>query len=381
MAGMVVQLLGKEIDSHPPKNFFYGWIPPLLGFLSLGEKFYTVGSQPDPGVIALRILLLSPGYARFGETLSSILASALSPTHPLRSRTLALMVFHKSISGWLSSEMDNIPRKGLGKLLRAVGDPFQFTTDLPLQDVKPGGAVGYEPMMVAVVLIELASSDLWRNHLSRSNFTSCEGIVSTEEGKKVALGCMLETATHSWSKLLCTPAKITAAIRRLEELQCPNTAEVVVLWAWTIGVTDAVDHDAWESILRDTLLFYQTHGKGRLITLKRHIVDANRIMEAKHMKFLLRYYKGPPCRVGSVRYPVPIAEEFEELKSGYLADLRVSRVCQLRRFYHLFGLDPSTWKEEEAVIVEEVGEETDASSGRSVVVPVQFTDQWVCDYP
>jgi len=125
----------------------------------------------------------------------------------------------------------------------------------------------------------------------------------------------------------------------------------------------------------------KTHGKGRLITLKRHIVDADRIMEAKHMKFLLRYYKGPPCRAGSVRYPVPIAEEFEELKSGYLTDLRVSRVCQLRRFYHLFGLDPSTWKEEEAVIVEEVGEETDASSGRSVVVPVQFTDRWVCDYP
>ena len=46
MASTVVRLLGKEVDSHPPKYFVYGWISPLLDFLSLGEKFYAVESPP-----------------------------------------------------------------------------------------------------------------------------------------------------------------------------------------------------------------------------------------------------------------------------------------------------------------------------------------------
>jgi len=84
--------------------------------------------------------------------------------------------------------------------------------------------------------------------------------------------------------------------------------------------------------------------------------------------------------VGSARSPVPIAEELEELEPGYLADLRVSQVCQLRRLYDLFEHDHLTWNEEEAVFVEEVDEERDVLVGRSAVMPAQFTE-WVCDYP
>ena len=85
--------------------------------------------------------------------------------------------------------------------------------------------------------------------------------------------------------------------------------------------------------------------------------------------------------MGSVRIPVPIVEELEEFKPGYLADLRVSQVCQLRRLYYLFGHDNWTRKEEEdAVSVEEVDEEKDVLLGRSAVMPVQFMD-WACDYP
>ena len=51
-----------------------------------------------------------------------------------------------------------------------------------------------------------------------------------------------------------------AAIRHLEELQCPNTAQVVILWAWTVGVANVVDHDAWGSIERNTLHFYKDMG-------------------------------------------------------------------------------------------------------------------------
>ena len=167
--------------------------------------------------MAFRILLFSPGYAHPGPTILPILTLVLLPTHPLKSRCLALKIFHRFVSGWISSETENPQNKELDTLLRAVGDPFQFTPNL---DEQPGDTSGYEPMTATVVLIEFASSNLWRNHLDRSNSTSCEDIVSIREGKRTALGCMLDTATHLWSKFLCTPAKITAAIRRLEELQC-----------------------------------------------------------------------------------------------------------------------------------------------------------------
>lgn len=72
--------------------------------------------------------------------------------------------------------------------------------------------------MKVVVLIEFASSGSWRNHLCRPNSTSCKEIVPTGEGKKSALGYMLGDAIDSWPRFLRTPAKIMAAIERLEEL-------------------------------------------------------------------------------------------------------------------------------------------------------------------
>ena len=84
--------------------------------------------------------------------------------------------------------------------------------------------------------------------------------------------------------------------------------------------------------------------------------------------------------MGSARSPVPIAEELEELEPGYLADLRVSQVCQLQRLYDLLERDHLTWKEGEAVLVEEVDEERDVLVGRSAVMPAQSTE-WACDYP
>ena len=188
---------------------------------------------------------------------------------------------------------------------------------------------------------------------------------------------MLNTATYTWTALLRTPAKITAAIGRLEQLQCLNTAEVVILWTWTTGVASMVGHEAWRSIERITLEFYRTHGIGRLAALRRHIVDTKRTIEVDHMAFLLRSvdYQGSPCRVESLRCPVTITKEVSE---KYFIDLRVSRVCQLRRLYHLFGYDPTTW--EEAVGVEGVGEEMDAEPGGSVIMPIQFM-KWACDCP
>ena len=344
-----------------------------MNFLSLGEQFYSTASPPYPELTALRILSSIPGNFHLSAAILPVPAWTLIPAHPLKSRGLALAAFHRSMVGWFSSQMENIPDNDLDRFLQAVGDPFQFP-DLPLQDRRPVPTADYKPMGVAVILIEFASSDLWRNHLRRSNFASCEEILSTEEGRGDALKCMFHTATHSRLGLLRTPAKIIAAVRRLEELQCLNTAEVVILWAWTAGVADVAGYDAWGSIEHNTLNFYQTHGIRRLTILSRHITDTT--MESSHKLFLCTHYQGFPCRVSGVQQPVPL-EEAEKRWDRWLSEVRVAQACQLRRLYQLFGYDPMTWKE--VVAVEEVDRNPGPLSGWSVT-PTQFTD-WACDYP
>jgi len=244
MASQVVQLLGNHfcsMDPEHPLDVQPAWIPPLLDFLLLCEKFYTTDSPPYPGSTALYILSNSPGSAHLNTTILPILTSTLSPTHPLQSRSSALKAFHRFIPGWFSSQMENIPEKDLDELLQAVGDPFQFTSDPPLDDRQPMDAANYNPMLAVVVLIGFASSDLWRNHLRRSNFTSCEEIVSTEEGLRTAFRSMTDTAAHVLPEFLSNPSKVTAAIRRLEELQCSSTAGVVAAWAQTAGASGGQD--------------------------------------------------------------------------------------------------------------------------------------------
>jgi len=376
IASRIMALLGKYFYFTVPERVPYvqpTWMPPLLGFLSLCEKFYTTESPPYPGFVALRILASAPLLTEFDATILPVLTPILLPTHPLQSRSLALKLFGFT-SRWLS-QMDNVPDQDLDRFLQAVGDPFQSISDPPLQDGQPAFTANYEPMMAAVVLIGLASSDLWQNHLRHSNFTSCEKTVSTEEGKRTALKWMLDEATCSWLKFLHTPARITTATRRLEDLQCLNTAEVVIMWAWTVGVVDPADHDGWRSIGRDTLRLCQTNGVGCPMVLGRHITDTS--MENMHTEYLVGHYEGAPCRVGSVRRSTPALSVSRRLSPRHFTDLRVSQACQLRRLYHLFGYDPTT--QEGAVNVGEGEQAADVSPGPSVA-SVSFMDL-ACDYP
>ena len=80
---------------------------------------------------------------------------------------------------------------------------------------------------------------------------------------------MVDRAYSYRQELLCTATEVVATVGRLEELQCLNTAEVVIMWAWTVGVFDVEDHDTWGLIERSTFSFYQTHGIGRLKALER----------------------------------------------------------------------------------------------------------------
>ena len=119
----------------------------------------------------------------------------------------------------------------LRNLLQAISDPFEFTPDPPLHDKQPSPGVDYDPMMAGVVLIGFASSDLWQIHLQQLNFTSCGNFVSTDEGRKAALKCMTDTVVDAWSGFFCTSSKVAATVKCLEELRCPNTAQVVKEWA------------------------------------------------------------------------------------------------------------------------------------------------------
>ena len=378
-ASEVVQRLGKWFDSARLPIVRRSWIPALFDFLSLCEKFYTTESPPHPGFIALRILSAGPRYDVFSDSAIPVLTSTLLPTHPLRSRRLALKVFDLFAGRWLFMQMGDFRSEDLCGLLQAVGDLFQFL-DPPLQDGEPAVMVGYDPLMAVLLLIEFASSDVWHNHLRRSNFTSCEEIMSTREGKKAALERMFEVTTGSRSALLRTPQNMIAAIERLEEIQCFNTAEVMILWAWTTGVVNPVDREGWRLIGNMTLWFYRAQRRGRLTSLSQHITDTT--MVATHLKFLVRRYGPNPCRVRPPPLPVPPPV-------GHI--LCISRACQLGRLYYLFGYDPATWRETaaaEEVEVEvgveagggvEIGRGVDVSSG-SPVIPGQFTE-WVCDYP
>jgi len=328
MTSEVVRSLGRWFTSSPRPLVRHSWIPTLLGFLSLCEKFYPANSPTHPGFIALHMLSASTGYDGFCEAVLPILTSVLLPTHPLQSRGLALEVFRRSTAEWFSPQAENISSKDLNQFLRAVGDPFQFP-DLSLQDGKPTIAACHKPMMVAVVLIGFASSDLWRIHLRHSNFTSCEEIVATDDGKMAAIECMFGPMARSLSALLYTPAKMITVLKRLEDLRCLNTAEVILLWIWTADVVNPMDHGAWELIRRDTLRFYQTHGIRRLAALSRHITDTTRT--TTYIDFLVKCYGRTPCRA---RKP-PIAAKLPD----NCIDLRIFQVCQLRRLYQLFWSD------------------------------------------
>ena len=371
MASNVAQLLEnlffpKEDNNIPFQRFSVKptWIPPLLGFLSLSEKFYATEPPPYAQYIALRILSAVNELTDSDTKILPILSSTLLPIHPLQSRYLALKVFNASLPVLLSSQMDDAPAGSFKNLLQAVGDPFLFAEDTFLLDRQTRlRETNYKPIDAAVSLINLASSNLWRNHLLPSNFTTCEELLSTEQGKKTAIQHTLCTAFTSRPELPRTVAKVVAAIERLKELQCLNTAEVVIMWAWTIGIFGARDRVAWESIESSTRLFYQAHGMGRLKALERHITSELPLQS----HYFEEHHRGPLCRAARVR---SLASSDSLDWDKYLC---ISQVCRLRRLYFLFGRDP-TKREETGV---------DGIEGMDLpfaVTPFPSVD-WACDYP
>ena len=347
------------------------WTSLLLKFLSLCEKFPTTESPPHPGSIALRILSRC-SHDNFDATHIPTLASMLSPDHPLQSRKLALAAFCRFAPQWFSPQMETVSGHRLNRLLQAVGDPLRFPPE-PLQDQdgELERTTDYEPMEVVVVLIEFASSELWQSHLHPSNFASCEDIASTDD----TLRRMFGTALKKRPGFLCTPTEIVAAIRRLEELQCLHTAQVVIMWAWITGMADTMEQDGWKLVGGETLRFYRAHGTRSLAALKWCIINGD--LKFQRTKLFAARYEGPPFRVRRSRRPSNLSYYQIPYQEEWATDCVISQACRLRRLYHLFGYDPTTW--EEAVGAGEANEKREAIPKHSAT-PDPFVG-WECDYP
>ncbi|KAF9791291.1 hypothetical protein BJ322DRAFT_440144 [Thelephora terrestris] len=209
MASSMVQLLGnfffpkKDYGDISYPEFFVTptRIHLLLGFLSLSEKFYATEPPPYAGSIALRILSVAHVSADFGPTIFPALSLTLLPTHALQSRSLALQVFTASAMVWFSLQMENVAGENLENLLRVVGDPFSFTRDTSPPNPRSHllGPDHSEPIDTAVVLIEFASSDLWRSHLQTSNFITCEEFLSTEKRQEDCDSAHAFTRSKIWA--------------------------------------------------------------------------------------------------------------------------------------------------------------------------------------
>ena len=381
MTSKVVRLLGRYCKSHPNSIHQQStWVPPLLKFLALCENFPATESPPHPGLITLWILSKNPQDADFGPDILPTLASMLSSDHPLRSRKLALAVFGRFTSGWLS-RVETASGHRLDKLLQAVGDPFHFPQEPSRdQDRELERTVGYEPTEVVVVLIEFASSELWRSHLRPSNFTSCEDILSTDNGRTFTLRGMFLIALTELSEFLCTPTKIVTAVRCFEELGCLNTARAVIAWAWVSGMADVMDEDSWKLIEDETLRFYRTHGLRFLAAMKRCIIqNSDGLLQLRQVNYFAARYEGPPFRVKRSRRSSNLSYRTGGIhnRAEWEIDRVISQACQLRRLYLLFGYDPTTWQE--AVRAGEVDENREVLSGHSDTSD-PFVG-WECDYP
>ena len=408
MGSIVVELLGRFLDSGMGHTRVESkWVPYLSDFLLLNEKFYATETPPYPGSTLLRIILTKAFDTNPGTEILPILSLVLRPIHPLQSRSLALEIFNQCLPVFFSPQMENIPAGNFKNLLQAAGDPFLADFDTPpLIWHPPIPGSDPRPIRAAVILITLASSNLWRNYLHPSNFTTCEEFLSTREGKSIVITDMINATQKSlsgsrWffsdlehlqeSRSYWTATMVAAAVGRLEELQCLNAAEVVIMWAWTFGVLDVEDRDAWGLVERSTLLFYQTHGIGRLEHLERHL--ANKI--SCHHDLFFDVIRVPGAYVQPLGPPgsfdpsnLLFGPHGSYLRRGARLLLRarpcsldrdayldISQVCQLRRLYCLFGRDPTT--REGAVAVKEVGEEMDLS----LTTTSESFVPWACDYP
>ena len=319
MASSAVALLGARFDPPPPPSIEFTSddrataVRPLLDYLLLSEGHRPTESPQDLEAIALQAIYATAEHKYFDPKALDVLAHTL-PTHRLRS--LALGLFQQPGFEWWSLPADVIADVDRASLLEAVGDPFQFDTPDPTpQGRGPIAATSYEPMRTITLFIEFTSSDLWKGHLRHSNFASCEEKVSTQEGRGTAFGYMDERKSIRAGPFNSTASLILAA-KRLEELGCWDTAEVVMAWAW---INHDANHGAHEHTRREALIHRHLRG------MQRRGAFSGRIQTNAYQ----------PVRVlGGSSLAVQMNVDLT----------RIAQACHLKRLYQLFGCDSTRWE-------------------------------------
>ena len=358
MSSSAVALLGRGFDPPPfkelPPDDLAAGLRPLLDFLLLSKGYPHTGSPLDPEVIALQFVSIAAAYGYLDPKILPVLSETLLPTYPAQSRPLVLRLFEKPGLDWCSPQAE-VDRE---RLLEVVGDPFQFIPDPLPQEQQSTPTTSYEPMRTAVLLIEFASSDLWRDYLRLSNFSSCEELISTNEGKALAFKCMAERRVDAGTGPFGSYAKLVSAIRHLEDLGCRNIAEVVTQWAWNNVDMNAGNHDACGLSGREALFYHHLRG-----------IQRRRVLSRVNLR--------QPARIQAAGRKSCQASQIDASLDN------VSRACQLKRLYQLFWDNPAKWEE-----VVETGEADDvllgSDPGREIgtrtVISICFLNA-TCDYP
>ena len=167
-------------------------------------------------------------------------------------------------------------------------------------------------------------------------------------------------------------ARLVSTIRHLEGLGCWNTAEVMILWAWTNGIVNTANHDAYKHVEQEIHKCYRLRGMEHLVALSRHI-KSNPSGNPMSPDALGRNNQVTSRRIEGVRRPVRIQMDGGEFCGiGRMDVYGISQTCQLKWLYQLFGYDPTT--------SEVVGSNSEREVLVRSVVPVHFLD-FVCDYP
>ena len=363
LSGLILMILRDKSERMWSGDWREQEFPPLYAtvlarFLHLHEdikpgdrawefSFPTVTFDARPTTIALRLLV---GLTKDGLTIPVFLVLTPALQRDRWRRVLALKLLNRH-RNWLFSPMieDLLPTHRT-ELLGAIGDPFDPTTVSHL--VRPDGPQvhdprdAYLPSKVMGLLLALASSDMWRDHLHPMNFASCDAIMAEEQ-------YMYHTITYfsSWGSLLKGPGDsnfsgLMLGVNRLKQLRCHSAVKLILLSLWSTPITPLYDKETWRWVERQTLELFSARGETHLGTFVSQIKEMygeamiNFMAKLEHPEGKNDLPDiGPPFRVGEAGRRVRTKDP--EDVGQWNPECNFYATCQLRRLYRLIGHDPT----------------------------------------
>jgi len=295
-ATLIMQLL---VRSAGPLAFFLSfttYAPTLLRFLELCEDHYRsdpvftlkpehpIPSTQNSEIIALQLLRYSIGnkydMADLAPMLISVLTRILRSDDRLQSRALGLELFAEMWRFWpFLSPSDTMTPQVWSRLVDAIGDPLEPQVEPPILTNEPQildrydrGNDEYNPVGV---LLGLAISDAWRDHLRPSNFASCVGIMSREPDRRQILdsiSCVAKMVTGS-AEAQDKFAMLVKALDRLKTLGNYGAVQLMLLHIWSSPGMYSLEEETWRWLKMETHELSYTHGTECFDTFAMHIKE------------------------------------------------------------------------------------------------------------